>query len=389
MTSPGWEGRINMTTQHKIVIAGAGGIGRAVALLLREWGDSPTEIWIGDAREEAAQESARWIRELSEISDEVHPFTIPSEGTEGDFVGYLQGADILLDCLPGSQAPRMALLAKRHDLHYANLTEHVAETQEVVALARDASRGFLLQTGLAPGVIDVLAHGLFLSFCRDYQVDQVDSLLMRVGALPRYALPPHYYGFTWSPIGVATEYVKDTVTLRGFKKTSLPSLTQIRTVRLRGWELEEGLTSGGAADLPDALEGRVRELDYKTLRYPGHYKWVREQVEHILHREDVAESLESLMQKSIPTVEEDRVVVFAAAEGLDPHERRRRKEACYFIEATEVGGRRLKAIQVSTAAGLAESARLLLQGKHRGVVLQSHIDPEPFLNGPFVSRVYC
>jgi saccharopine dehydrogenase-like NADP-dependent oxidoreductase len=73
------------------------------------------------------------------------------------------GKEIILDCLPGSQAPRIAG-AKDYELHYANLTEYVAETEKIKTLAKDATTGFILQTGLAPGYIDLLANGLFNNF---------------------------------------------------------------------------------------------------------------------------------------------------------------------------------------------------------------------------------
>ncbi|MDI1305570.1 MAG: saccharopine dehydrogenase, partial [bacterium] len=87
----------------------------------------------------------------------------------------------------------------------------------------------------------------------------------------KHAVAPHYYGFTWSPVGVATEYLEDTIVIRNSIKTTLPSLSERKTVIIDGITYEEDLTSGGAADLPDALSGKVGSLDYKTLRYPGHY----------------------------------------------------------------------------------------------------------------------
>lgn len=73
-------------------------------------------------------------------------------------------ADIILDCLPGSLAPKIARLAKDYHLHYTNLTEYVAETDKIMKLAQDAKTGFVLQTGLAPGYIDIMANGLFNNF---------------------------------------------------------------------------------------------------------------------------------------------------------------------------------------------------------------------------------
>ena len=73
----------------------------------------------------------------------------------------LSEADAILDCLPGSQAPRMAQLARDHGCHYLNLTEYVAETNAVLEIAQGADTCFALQCGLAPGYINVLAHHLF------------------------------------------------------------------------------------------------------------------------------------------------------------------------------------------------------------------------------------
>src|SRR6185436_8273160 len=159
---------------------------------------------------------------------------------------------------------------------YANLTEYVQATDEIVEIARDAERGFLLQTGLAPGYINVLGHGLYQRFCREHGVEQVDLLEMRVGALTRTTRAPHYYGFTWNPRGVATEYVEPAVALRNFQRTTLRSLSERRSIVIDGVLYEEALTSGGAADLPLALQGKVRNLDYKTFRYPGHYEWIQD-----------------------------------------------------------------------------------------------------------------
>src|SRR5699024_5777758 len=131
---------------------------------------------------------------------------------------------------------------------------------KIINLAKNANTGFVLQTGLAPGYIDLLGHALFQQFCKDFNVNKVDKLEMKVGALTINAVAPHYYGFTWSPVGVATEYLKDTILNRNYKKTTLPSLSERATIIIDGTTYEEDLTSGGAADLPDALAGKVARL---------------------------------------------------------------------------------------------------------------------------------
>lgn len=363
-------------------------MGSATGLLLREIGDFEVDLWIGDADEERARTAAAWIREGSTKPGTVEAFQLPLEGTSPAFDAALAASEILLDCLPGKEAPRLARLARQHRLHYANLTEHVKETEEVMEIAEGAEQGFLLQTGLAPGFIDVLANGLFQQFCRDYEVERADRVAMRVGALTTTAHEPHFYGFTWSSIGVATEYVEPATVLRDSKKTTRPSLTDRETLIIDGIVYEEALTSGGAADLPDALQGRVKELDYKTLRYPGHYAWVASLLQQTPPDAAPATHLLEQMTASVPFVDDDLVVFYAAVEGPGADKIRRRIERSGLIRPRQIGARQLKAIQTTTCAGLAESARLLLNEGLRGVCLQSQIDPEHFMAGPFISTIY-
>ena len=377
-----------MSKKHQIVIAGAGGMGSATGLLLRELGDLEVDILVGDADAERAKAAAAWIREGSTQLGEVISFHLPTEGTSPEFAEALARGHILLDCLPGREAPRMARLARSFDLHYANLTEHVKETEEILEIAQDAGRGFLLQTGLAPGYVNVLGNGLFQRFCRENGVDVADRLEMRVGALTTTARPPHFYGFTWSSIGVATEYVEPATVIRDYRRTTRPSLSDRALVTINGIVYEEALTSGGAADLPAALEGKVRHLDYKTLRYPGHYAWVEELLQQVPEGEDRADHLLRKMTERVPFAEDDLVVIWAAVEGHGTDGLLRRLESSRLIRPSRVGARTLKAIQGTTAAGLAESARLLLTEDMQGVCLQSQIDPAHFMAGPFVAEIY-
>lgn len=377
-----------MKKHHNIIIAGAGGIAEAVGLLLAEWSEVTPSLFIGNHTLSKAQKVAHWIKDGTTKPCSIHTFYLPEEGlSEGMKEIFLKG-DILLDCLPGSQAPKMAQFAKEYRMHYANLTEYVAETEQIKSLAKDAKTGFVLQTGLAPGYIDLLANAIFQQFCTDFEVEKVDKLEMKVGALTHHAVAPHYYGFTWSPVGVATEYLKDTIVLRDFKKTTLPSLSERTTLTIDGITYEEDLTSGGAADLPDALLGKVRSLDYKTLRYPGHYPWVQKQLIDFGNTPTPIKALQERMEAVIPHIEDDIIILYAAVEGKDASGILHRREIAKRILPQKVGKHQLRAIQTTTAAPLAQAAQLLLETPLIGIVLQSQIDPLPFLNGNYIKLVY-
>lgn len=379
-----------MKNEKRIAILGAGGIGRAVALILAEWGDEAYDLFIGDAYPETAKAAEVWIKEgMVESESTVTSFVMPKEGSSEELENVLRQCQVVLDCLPGSQAPRVARLAKQFGLHYANLTEYVQETNDIVEIAKDATTGFVLQAGLAPGYINILANDLYQGFCEDYGVKKVEYIGMKVGALSQNARAPHFYGFTWSPIGVATEYVKNAWVLRDYQKTEVPALSERQTIILDGGMiLEEDLTSGGAADLPETFTGIARRLDYKTLRYPGHYAWVQEQLDKTPLGEDKIQHLQKAMEKAVPHLEDDVVVIYACVEGYDKNGVLRSREATQYVYPQLVGSHTLRAIQTTTAAPLAECARMLLDNKWRGVVYQSQIDPQDFLTGTFVAQVF-
>lgn len=378
-----------MSAKHKIFIAGAGGIGRAAALLLREMGDFTIDIWIGDINLGTATEAANWIAEDSGRPGKVTPVKMPAQGTSEALDGAIKECHILLDCLPGSQAPRMARMCLQHGLHYVNLTEYVAETEEITSLAAQAEKAFILQSGLAPGYIGILANYLYQRFVADFSTEVVDYISMKVGALTQHALPPHYYGYTWSPIGVATEYVKPAIVIRNFQKTTRTSLSQRETLIIRGETYEADLTSGGAADLPDYFAGKAKNLDYKTIRYPGHYDWVDTELRDLPETDERPTILDAKMQGAIPMVEDDVVLIYASVEGKDSHGRLQRKERAFKIYPMKVGRKTLRAIQTTTAAPMVECARMLMSGHDmKGIVLQSMINPDAFLNGLFVRTVF-
>ena len=156
-----------------------------------------------------------------------------------------------------------------------------------------------------------------------------------------------------------------------------------------GDEYEDNFTSGGAANLPDAFAGKVRDLDYKTLRYVGHYQWVETVLSSFPQGSDKIRLLERIMLNTIPSVEDDEVLIYASATGKDKKGRLRSKEKSYKIYPSLVGTKKLRAIQSTTASALCEIAYMMLNTKGlKGAVFQSQIPTNEFLNGPFVKSIY-
>lgn len=372
---------------YKIFIAGSGGIGKATGLILAHYDFMDCKVVLGDINRTAGKEAVKFVNEGSS-SKKASFALMPKEGINAKLEKVIKESDIILDCLPGSQAPRMARWAKKYKCHYANLTEYVDETEQIMKIGEKAKTGFLLQTGLAPGFINVLACKLYEEFVERHGTTVVDHIEMKVGALSRHAAGPHFYAFTWSPVGVATEYLKDAYIVRDFEKVTIPALSGLENIIVDGEDYEDNFTSGGAADLPEFFAGKAKNLDYKTIRYRGHYNWVKDNLSKMFAKKDKIALLQAEMLDKIPMVEDDKVIIYAAVKGKDKSGLLRGVEASYDIKPVMVGSKTLRAIQTTTACALCEAARVLLTGKHKGIILQSQIPTDTFIDGPYVKQFY-
>jgi len=126
-------------------------------------------------------------------------------------------------------------------------------------------------TGLAPGLAGILGWHLAGA------LDHCESIRLRVGGLPRHPRPPLNYQLVFSVHGLINEYIEDCLVVREGEIRTVPGLSELETLTFPApfGELEAFQTSGGTSTLPHSLQGRVRNLDYKTIRYRGHCEQIR------------------------------------------------------------------------------------------------------------------
>ena len=121
-------------------------------------------------------------------------------------------------------------------------------------------------TGLAPGMTNLLALWAIRG------MERVDEVRIRVGGVPLEPVPPLDYQLVFATEGLINEYVEDALVIRSGRVRTVPSLTDVESLRFPApfGRMEAFNTSGGASTLIRTLKGRLRNLDYKTIRYPGH-----------------------------------------------------------------------------------------------------------------------
>lgn len=367
-----------------IIIVGAGGIGKACALILLQHDKSnDLAISLADIDYTQCEKAIQWINNGLENPRKLECIDLSKTQPEK----WNPEGEIILDCTPGIHAEEIAKIALRNNMHYANLTEHVPATNAILKLVKDNSKCFALQTGLAPGFVNVWTKKLISDFKTELHESKIKTVKMRVGALSPTVSSPSFYAFTWSPIGVSTEYLNKAIILKNKEIISVEALSGREDIIINGIHYEAEHTSGGASDLPQYYANEVDNLDYKTIRYPGHFDWVKK-VKSQIGKNITPELLKSKMIREIPFQETDRVIIYTSITGLQSN--KTILEKCKVIEIRPItyNSIEMAAIQRTTAASLAQTAMLLLTNKYSGCMLQSQFPTEKFLGGEIIKEHY-
>lgn len=290
----------------------------------------------------------------------------------------LGGCQAVLSALPFHCNVRVAEMALKSKVHYFDLTEDVATTDAVSKLAHNASVAFMPQCGLAPGFISIAAAELARQF------DKIESIKMRVGALPVFPSNRLMYNLTWSTDGLINEYINQCEAVVDGEKRLLPALEGYEKLSLDGCEYEAFNTSGGLGSLSDTFAGKVQHIDYKTIRYPGHKALVQFLLDDLKFKYD-RETLKAVFERSLPTTKQDKCIIFVEVRGQISGKYTQSTYAS-TVYNNHVAGKHFGAIQITTAAGICTPVDLLLTGKinkQSGVLLCEDISLIDFLNNEF------
>ncbi len=349
-----------------VVVIGAGHIGSTIASLLSE---------TGDYRITVADQSAE---QLAALGDQARVDHAVLDVTDGPALrALLSGKFAVLSAAPYHLTFHVAEAAKVAGAHYLDLTEDVASTRKVKALAADATTAFIPQCGLAPGFISIVAADLAQHF------DTLHDVRLRVGALPKYPSNALNYNLTWSTDGVINEYCEPCEAIVDGLPRQTRALEELEAFSLDGVTYEAFNTSGGLGTLCETLEGKVRNLNYRTIRYPGHAAIMKALLNDLRLR-DRRDLLKDILENSVPATLQDVVIVFVTVSGLKGGHLVQETYA-NKIYAREMGGRVVSAIQITTASAICAVLDMLADGALRavGFVRQEEITLNDFIANRF------
>ncbi len=185
-----------------------------------------------------------------------------------DVVSLMRGHDSVISCVNYWHNVSLSKAAIECQANFCDLGGNNYIVDEQLALdlqAKAAGVNIIPDCGLAPGMVSILAmHGAA-------KFDKINEIHIRVGGLPQKPEPPLNYQLVFSVEGLINEYIEVARIIRDGRITEVESMTEIESFEFDGFPpLEAFQTSGGTSTLPDTFLGKVRELDYKTIRYAGH-----------------------------------------------------------------------------------------------------------------------
>jgi len=353
---------------RSVSIVGAGRIGTLITRLLQSTGDYRILLIDQDSRALGELENLPGVSTLQLMVDEQETLR-----------GPIGQGDVVVSACGYQSNPAIARAAAEAGISYFDLTEDIATSREIQAIAEDAAKGqvFVPQCGLAPGFIAILGNHMAERF------ETLDTLKLRVGALPEFPSNQLMYNLTWSTEGLINEYCNPCHAIRAGKRVELTPLEGLETFSLEGTSFEAFNTSGGLGTLCETLQGRVMDLTYKTIRYQGHQYLMHFLINDLRLGEQRA-LLKQIIERAVAVTQQDVVLIMVTATGLRNGRFIQETENHRIGHAELVGGH-WGAIQIATASSLCTLVDLYFEKRlpQRGYVRQEQINFDDFMNNRF------
>ncbi|MGX1741470.1 saccharopine dehydrogenase NADP-binding domain-containing protein [Bosea sp. NPDC055353] len=357
--------------RFKVVIVGAGRIGTALALLLRE--QPEFEILLADPTEPGRRRVKALGLPLAD-ADPSHPARLDQ---------LLAGADAVVAALPSPATPMVAAAARRHGTHYLDLGDDGAALEAIRREAEVASGCFVAQCGISPGLVS----GLVLDLAS--RCGNEPDIAVRIGALPQQPSGRLGYGLIWDIDATLREYTRPSVALIDGQKAELAPLSRCSPLRLDSCDYEAFVSSAIPDTLCARLAGQVASLVSYTIRYPGHADSIAFLLDELKLRDRIY-LLRNLFLNGLPEIADDRLLISIVAtsrrDGSEAAEHFLRK-----IEPVEIGGVVVGAMRRTAASHVAAVLDLLRSGSigKPGLLAQEDIPFELLRENRFLAWFFA
>jgi len=365
----------------KILVLGAGRMGYGAVFDLAHNSSEVEAVTVADADFAKAQAVAKNVKstKVSAIELDVSDYE--------KCVSAMRGHDAAISCVNYWYNLELSKAAIETETNFCDLGGNNYVVDEQLALdaeAKKANINIIPDCGLAPGMVSILAmHGA-------NRFDETEEIHIRVGGLPQNPKPPLNYQLVFSVEGLINEYIESARVIRNGEIKEVESMTELESLEFENFPVLEAFqTSGGTSTLPETFLGKIKELDYKTIRYAGHCEKFKTMIDLGLcsSEEIVADYVKvkprkvlgELLQNHLPADEPDYVLIRLEFVGTKGSERKslRYDIVDKFDETTN-----LSAMMRTTAFPASIIAQMMARGdvKMRGATPQEKaIDAEKFV----------
>lgn len=354
-------------TVSPVLVLGVGRMAQRIARVLQEDGRFKANMTSRDAE---ALTGLDGFDRLAPLAGTLH------EALSAACKGH--SAVILAD--PSLPAPEVARAALEAGAHYLDITESATSGAAIARMAQDAAMAGLCLApgcGLAPGYVTSLAAEAL------DRAAPTDQITVFVGVLPTQPLNRLGYANIWGFEGLVSEYTGQCSALRAGRPVELAPLTECEDICLNGGRFEAFTTAGSLDGLVRSSEGRVAELVFKTLRYPGHLDYIRFMLEDLGLASRVYQ-FRTLLTTALPRVEEDKVLI-AIRHRCQGQER---WDSWMLTAGHDPEGRIVSAVSTATAAHVCATLDLILRGQtDPGLIAPGQLRPSLLRKSPFLGHV--
>jgi lysine 6-dehydrogenase len=246
----------------RMLVLGAGLQGSACAYDLLQ-NPEVSQVRLADVRFDHLPE---FLKPLS--GPRLIPTTLDVRDREA-VLAVMRESDAVMSAIPYYFNLALAECAVEAGVHFCDLggnTEIVFQQKELADRAVAKGITIVPDCGVAPGMVNILAeYGI-------RQLDTVESVRIYVGGLPQEPEPPLNYQVVYSLEGVLDYYTTRSWVLRSGQRTQVTALSEREPIEFPPpvGTLEAFHTAGGLSTMAFRYEGKIPEMEYKTLRYPGH-----------------------------------------------------------------------------------------------------------------------
>ncbi|AEK72512.1 Saccharopine reductase [Thermococcus sp. 4557] len=235
----------------KVLVLGAGNVGRAIAWDLRDEFD----VYVGDVSDER----------LKAVSEFATPLKVDASSFDS-LVEAMKGFELVVGALPGRFGYQAVMAAIKAGVDMVDVSFMPENPLELRDEAEKAQVTVIFDAGFAPGLSHILMGRIW------QEMDELREGYIHVGGLPKEPRPPLYYRITWSPKDLIEEYTRPARVIRGGEVKAVDPFERIEGVTVGDFEFE-AFVSDGLRSLLESV--RAERLEEWTLRWPGHLEKMR------------------------------------------------------------------------------------------------------------------